>query len=66
MIKRGEDAQMKKRQILNKIEKIQKFIEENKSVNSKGQRITDFDKLCFIQEDLTKLQEFIKSEDKTK
>lgn len=37
------------------IEKIQKFIEETESVNSGGQKLSDFDKLCFVQEDLTKI-----------
>lgn len=48
-----------KKTILKKIEEIQKFIEENDSKDSHGRDISDFDKLCFIQEDLTKLKELI-------
>lgn len=48
------------KKILNEIEKIQVFIEKQDAVDSKGRRLSDFDKLTFVQEDLTKLQEMIK------
>ena len=51
-----------KKQILKDIEKMQKFIEESDSKNSQGLELNDFDKLCFLQEDLTKLKECIKNE----
>jgi len=50
-----------KKQILEDIESMQKFIEESDSKNSKGLELNDFDKLCFLQEDLTKLKEVIKN-----
>ena len=56
---------MNKKKILNEIEKIQKFIEENDSKDSHGQSISDFDKLCLVQQDLTKLQEHIKKPEST-
>ena len=48
------------KEVLDSIEKIQKFIEEPKSKDSHGRLISVFDKLCFVQEDLTKLSKFIK------
>ena len=47
------------KQILNKIEEIQRFIEDNNAKDSHGRKLSDFDKLCFVQEDLTKLKELI-------
>ncbi len=48
------------KKILKKIEDIQKFIENQNATDSHGRKLGEFDKLCFVQEDLTKLQKFIK------
>lgn len=52
-------TKQQRKEILKRIEAIQKFIEEVDSKDSRGRKIGDFDKLCFIQEDLTKLKELI-------
>ena len=50
------ETQIDKQVIEKAIEKIQKFIEENDSKDSHGIKLSDFDKLCFVQADLTKLK----------
>lgn len=52
------------KKILEELEKIQKFIENPNAKDSHGMKIDDFDKLCFVQEDLTKLKELIKKGNK--
>ncbi len=42
--------------ILKKLESIQKFIENPNAKDSKGRKIDEFDKLCFVNEDLTELK----------
>lgn len=49
--------------VLDEIEKIQIFIENPKATDSKGRILNDFDKLAFVQQDLTKLQDLIKKDD---
>ena len=46
--------------ILNELEKIQNFIEDSNATDSNNRKLSDFDKLCFVQEDLTKLKKIIK------
>lgn len=48
------------KKILDEIEKIQVFIEKQDAFDSHGRKLSDFDKLAFVQEDLTKLQKMIK------
>lgn len=50
------------KKILDEIEKIQLFIEKRDATDRHGRKINDFEKLAFIQEDLTKLQEIIKED----
>lgn len=49
------------KKILDEIEKIQVFIEKQDAVDRRGRRISDFEKLALVQEDLSKLQKMIKS-----
>jgi hypothetical protein len=49
-----------KSKILRELEIIQKFIEKQNAVDRYGRKIDDFNKLCFVQEDLTKLKKLIK------
>lgn len=51
------------KKILDEIEKIQLFIEEQDAVDRHGRKISDFEKLAFVQEDLTKLQKMIREDE---
>lgn len=50
------------KKILDEIERIQTFIENQDATDSHGRRISDSVKLAFVQEDLTKLQKMVKKE----
>jgi hypothetical protein len=41
--------------IVKELEKIAKYIEDDKRTNSQGFRITEYDKLCFVLQDIDKL-----------
>ncbi len=47
--------------IVKRLNRIQDFISENESKDSKGYPLSDFDKLCFVQDDLTELRNLVGS-----